>query len=484
MGLERTDRLLRAESLPAGLELTPQDYFVLSRVEGAPTVADVLATSGLPSADAEAILRRLLEAGALRLTGPAAPKRPTAPRPKNSDRLRKRVADRKRRTLAAQFQGVIAERPATREVRAAQDASAGADDDGTVEEPRSSVVVPRVEATDPRLESQSPVPVDEQRWILALADGAETLSQFEFLGLEPTHDVKAIKRAFHETSRRLHPDSYYGKALGTYEPILADLFRRARGAYAELRDAEVRTPWVDHHIAQRAFEEQQRAEEDERVRSANALRQQQAEAEAAVRRQQRASARAERRKGELQKRMASEAKRMEAEADAAAGEGNLARAANLYRLALRAAPNDAALTKKWEDARSVARKKRGEEAFARARGFMEVGQSAEAKGLFTEAAEADPTAEHLAYAADIVRLEDKARAREFAMAALDALGAEQAAGETKLRPKAKAALHLKVGRAFLSAGQKSSAMEQANIAGELRPDDPEVRALLKACKAK
>jgi hypothetical protein len=109
--------------------------------------------------------------------------------------------------------------------------------------------------------------------------------------------------------------------------------------------------------------------------------------------------------------------------------------------------------------------------------------------LLVEAAEADPTAEHLAFAADAIKVKDHVRARDLALAALDALGVSEAkANADKTVTRRKAAwlgqLHLMIGRAFLAAGQKQTAKQQALIAERYCPDDMEVRALLKACKAK
>jgi hypothetical protein len=72
------------------------------------------------------------------------------------------------------------------------------------------------------------------------------------------------------------------------------------------------------------------------------------------------------------------------------------------------------------------------------------------------------------------------------MAALDALGTEQPASGKKPKRKTAevAAIHVMIGRAFLAAGQKESAKQQALVAQENRPDDPDVRALLKALKVK
>ena len=74
-------------------------------------------------------------------------------------------------------------------------------------------------------------------------------------------------------------------------------------------------------------------------------------------------------------------------------------------------------------------------------------------------------------------------ARDLAIRALEALRTMQAAGE-KIRPAEAVRLHVWIGYAFLAAGQVSTAMHQVEQALQLKPEDVDVRALLKACKAK
>lgn len=488
MGLDKSQRVTRGAA--PDVELTPEEYFVLSRVEGTPTIGEILVTSGLRAADAVRIVEKLVDVGAIVATQavPEPPRRAAARR--LSLGLENKVEQRRRKLLVAQFDArpdqsarVAAAQAQPRAVP--QEPEDDEDDDVTFER----VDRPMVPEDDPRLDPAVEIAIDEQRRILGLADGMDELSQFEFLGLQPTHDMRAIKRAFHETSRRLHPDTYYGRELGPFREILAELFRRAKMSYAELRDPEVRTPWVDHYIAEKAHLRQLEQEQAEREKAAMERRRQADEAEAAMRRHNRAQDRARRQRERLQQRMLAQADRYRADAEVAEGSGNDARAANLYRLALRADPHNALYRAKWEETRARARKTRAADAFMKAQSFLELGKSEEATPLLVEAAEADPTAEHLAYAADAIKAKDNVRARDLALAALDALGKSEArSNDDKTVTRRKAAklgqLHLMIGRAFLAAGQKQTAKQQALVAERYCPDDPEVRALLKACKAK
>ncbi|MCR9164115.1 MAG: hypothetical protein ACE37F_24290 [Nannocystaceae bacterium] len=473
MALDPAQHVQRNESIPAELELTPQDYFVLSRVEGSVKVGDLVRACGLPSSEASAIVNKLIDGGALTLAEVKA--KPVVRRSTAS--LRAAAEARKRRALAAALaQGGRA--PTVEVAAQGEDVSNGqAEDEGTDKDDElERIDRKRVPASDDRLDDSYPIDVDRQRWILAMNDDHAQMSQFEILGILPTHDVKAIKRAYHETSRALHPDAYHGRDLGPFRSILSSLFREAKAAYAELRREDVRAPWVDRRIEDDARARQEVEAEEAEARHAR-------EAAAAERREERTRARAQRQREALQAKMQEEASAMLSEAEAAEKSGNLAKAANLYLLAKRADPANAELEAKWEAVRQAARDKRGTEAYARAQQRLDLGQYAEALPWLIEAAQAHPTAEHLAHAAFAVREGDPNMGRDLAMRALEALRSAEASGE-KVRTAERVRLHVWIAYAFLAAGQVSTARAQAERVAKERPDDPDVRALLKACKAK
>jgi len=480
MALDSAQHVQRKDSIPADLDLTPQDYFVLSRVDAPVKVTDLVRACGLPATEAEAIVRKLLEGGALescepRRAGSTAPSRAA---------LRTAAATRKRRALASAIAGVRApvsdSPPLEQPVASARRQPPGAPDEGPAEgeadERMERIERKCVATSDDRIDPGVPISVERQRWILAMADGHEEMSQFEILGILPTHDVKAIRRAYHETSRVLHPDAYHGRDLGPFRSLLVSLFREAKASYAELRREDVRAPWVDRRIEHEA--RVRRAEEAEEAEAREAR-----EAAAAARRTERTRVRAQRKRDTLRTKMQAEANSMLSAAEAAEKDGNLAKAANLYLLATRADPGNEELEAKWASVRRIAREKRGADAYAKAQQGLEMGQLAEALPWLLEAAEASPTAEHLAHAAFSVRQGDPNAARDLAMRALEALRMLESSGK-KVRSSDGARLRVWIGHAFLAASQVSTATAQAEQAARLRPDDAEVRALLKACKAK
>lgn len=484
VGLERTQRVAaNPDVAPESLGLLPHEYFVLSRIDRVLTVGEVIAMSGLRGGDAERILERLVDLGAVVLRDDAPPRPNPTPAnrrasPSDTKVLRERATDRRRRMLEAQLAG--ARTPDTRSPPAPAEPEAL--EGGAEEVEFERFVIPLVPEDDPRIDPSLAIPVPDQRWLLALCDQGKTLDDFSFLGLAPTHDLKAIRRAYHETSRRLHPDAYYGKNLGSFQGLMAPLFKRAKKAHASLQKAEYRNPYVDRHIEERARRKRMAEQKLAAQRALDEMRRRQEEAEAAERRQRRAEERARRERERVVAERREEAARYRRQAEAAAADEKWAAAANFYRLALRADPTDVELQARWQEVREHAKRERAAAAFARGRSFVEIGQLTEAAALLVEAAEAHPTVEHLAHAADAVRRSDAVKARNFALAAFDALQRELASGASTRKPAEQVSLHLMIGRAFLAAGQTESARHQAMLAEQLRPDDPEIRALLKSIK--
>jgi tetratricopeptide (TPR) repeat protein len=494
VGLART---LRLEVVPQAsietLPLGPQEYFVLSRVEGRATVAEIIVASGLGATAAEQILERLLQLGALRIDDAAAVTPAMGPvrQRQSTQELRTQAQDRRRRVLQQQL--AAGRRPASPETQpiGAEAAPArgpqpeptpGFLDDEPAPPPAMIEPVP---FDDPRLDPALGLPLDEQRQLLALEDRLDSIDPFALLGLPPTNDLKVIRDGFRDASRRLHPDAHHGRELGRFRTLLGTLFARAKAAHAALQRDEVREPLVAAVEAERAERRRHREAQDTARRAAEAaaeaVRQRRELEAAAERRAARTAQRAERERDRLVAAVKTKIAAYLQDASDAEAMENHARAANNYRLALQLDPDDAEIRERWETARIVARRRRAKEAFARACTLVEVGHGAEAVSSFLEAADADPTLEHLAHAADAVRDQDPVRARNLAMAALRLLGEEERA-VNPLRPSLVADLRLMIGRAFLAAGQTQSAIEQAKLVQRLRPGDPQARALLNSAK--
>ncbi len=497
MGLGPADRLaVAAGKRLQGLPLTPEDYFVLSRVEGQVSVGEVLATSGLDEGTTREILERLVELGALQVTAAAAADSAPRRRPTSSMDLRQAAAERRRRLLARQLGGGgegASDKGRGGDSRREQPSAAPRKVDSTPRAPPPTTMqvggtLDPVSAQDPRLDSSLGIGVSDQRRLLAIKDRMAELNPFELFGLEPTNDEKLIRRAYFEASRQLHPDRYYQKELGIYQDLLATLFGRAKKAYGVLLNREKREPYVAQVLAAR--ERQARIEAEVRAREEAALQKAEEEAqhkreeEAAVEREarrRRDEKRKRRQRGRLADGMKSKAREHYDMGIVALGQEKYASAANHFRMAKQLDRGEPEYEERWQHALGIARQQRAEAAFGRAEQLEEMGHPPDAIALFVEAAEAHGSPNHLSHAAFAIRDQDPGRAREFALRALDALAKADGEG-VKMSPLARAEFHIRLARAFHAAGQKNSALEQAKIAETHAPEAPVVKTLLKSLR--
>jgi hypothetical protein len=486
------------------LPLTPEDFFLFSRVEAltgssGPTVAEVVAASGQAPATAKSILQRLIELGALttsRRTESAPRTRPSssATSDHGSEELRQRALERRRAMLEAQLRGTPTKRE--REPSAAQEGAPSlpaAKAEVATAEPKDKPLRPILETitpvveTDPRLRPDIAIPIDQQRRLLAVRDNLRRIGHFELLGLEPTDDNKALRRAYHVASRDFHPDSFYGKDIGDFRHVLDDLFRRARASFEFLGDAGRRRALVEVHEAslaeQRAdseAEQRRRAEQEQAEEEARAQQAAREAQEAREAREQRDRERKVRQRDRMNAQRRQQARNHADQAEAELGAGKHASAATSFRLAHTLDPDNEEYEQKWRECLAIARRHRADTAFERGREALRLGRSEDAARLFTEAAEADPNLRNLTEAAAVVSEIDPGRAREFALAALEALQSAPAQGH-KVDDKTAARTHHACARAFLAAGQQHSAREQAERAHALAPTES-TRALLNTIK--
>ena len=481
MALEPDTRLVISQEIEVRtLPLTPIDFFLFSRVESlcgtrAPTVSDVIAASGQPSESAERALVKLLELGALlierREVAPARSSPNSSPNSSLGDDedRRKRALERKRALLTAQMRIVKgaggAERPASRPVATVHPP---ANEEHSLPTPREELspeqpatkavdLTPRsildevepVSEHDGRLVATLGMPLERQRRLLALRDRLRHVGHFDLLGLDPTDDVKLIRRAYHVVSREFHQDSYYGKELGPFKAVLDDLFRRARSSYEFLLDGDRRKILIGSHDAQAR-------EGGDRGGDRSAAR----ESVSPERREQAA------RHGEQARR---ERKI-----------GRHGTAATLFRLAHEQDPSNPSYGREWQASLAAARHQRAELGFARGQEALQAGDVHDAARHFGEAADAEPSLRNLSQAAEVAAEVDPERARAFATAALEAL--EQArASDPRVDDPTAASVHLACARTFLALGQVAVAREQAERADKLGPTS-QVRALLNSIK--
>jgi len=176
------------------LPIGPTEAFVLSRVEGSSTKAELVIATGLSAEEIDSIVARLLMLGALQFL--------------DSESMLSPIQSPTQRSGSHSIP--LAARPG-----------------------------PEHELT----------PEQRQR-LLDLDRRHSSLDHYQLLGVETNADTKAIRAAYYELVRVYHPDRYFGKKLGDFEGPLTRVFGKFSEAYEVLHRAESRAEY-DRYLGAR-----------------------------------------------------------------------------------------------------------------------------------------------------------------------------------------------------------------------------------------
>ena len=195
-----SDPLLRFQKLT----LSPEDGFVLSRVDGVTSAHEIVQMIPLPAERTQRSLLGLLSTGVVEFV--ARPSRKTAPAG---------PGERPREASAARAPGTRAPAPRRRSRRPAP--------------PEPPAPAPRPEPADEKT-------AERRREILEAWDGLKTRTHFEVLGLSRAVGEAEVKDAYFRLAKRFHPDVHHGASLGDLRDELEAVFIRLGEAYDVLRD--------------------------------------------------------------------------------------------------------------------------------------------------------------------------------------------------------------------------------------------------------
>ena len=94
----------------------------------------------------------------------------------------------------------------------------------------------KVSSAPPAAQLIEDVEIDEalQQEILQTFKRADTLNHYELLGVAMDADRAEIRKAYFALSKTFHPDSYYGKRLGSFKGQMEVIFRKVTDAYEAL----------------------------------------------------------------------------------------------------------------------------------------------------------------------------------------------------------------------------------------------------------
>ena len=229
---------------PLKAAVGPEEYFILSRIDGSQPLRDVLFASGLPMERAVEAIRKLRSLGALLLPGETAPpavKQPAKPA----------VPVAQPKTSTAPFPQV--NRPPA-----------------PGRTPNSSTSEQPILSHDLRLEGASKeeqaalaenIEMNEGERRLILAMMRVVHDPWALLGIPTGSDPRTVKRAYFALSKAIHPDRYYGKKLGSFAQRTAVVFEATSRAYARLTGTDKRAAGSGGFVTQEAQQQPQTPQE-------------------------------------------------------------------------------------------------------------------------------------------------------------------------------------------------------------------------------
>ena len=230
---------------PLKAPVGPEEYFVLSRIDGTQSLRDVLLATGLPPERCIAIILKLRSMGAILLQGESAPapRAATAPGPAPTAKSQSPAPHAATRLPSAPP-------PRAQPAREAPKASSGL---RAAASSRPSELEARIQTPDPVHDISLPEPTQaelvalvediqlddtDRRRVLALARLSDGRDPWKLLGVPTGSDAMALKRAYFKLSKDIHPDRFYGKRLGSFGPRMAVVFEAVSRAYARLTSPE------------------------------------------------------------------------------------------------------------------------------------------------------------------------------------------------------------------------------------------------------
>jgi DnaJ-like protein len=247
---------------PLKAEVNPQEYFVLSRIDGRQTLREVLLTTGLPVERAISIVQRLRAIGALLMPGEGGPPGhatsgapgqapPRAPGHGNAGAGRTTStgrmaaigtphapvpADGSGATVAIRNTGSGPSTPPTLR-RSASNHPPAPEPSGP--EPAHDLTLPDPTPAELAALAENIGLADgTRRRILAMARLADGRDPWALLGVPAGADARHLKRAYFKLSKEIHPDRYFGQRLGSFTERLPAVFEALSRAYARLTGPE------------------------------------------------------------------------------------------------------------------------------------------------------------------------------------------------------------------------------------------------------
>ena len=189
--------------------LNPQEGFLLSRISNGVTVKELMSISPFDAVTTSVIIKRLIEEDVITLEGTGQGETPPPFEPATSE-------------------GGKAVHPAVHD---------GWNIGGMIFNPADLAEAPGI-------------PEKDKKIILYLTEHMDHLNFYSLLNIPPSSTAKEIKQAYYVASRRFHPDVYFGKDIGSYKPLMNNIFKRINEAVSVLSNPASRRDYDARMVKQ------------------------------------------------------------------------------------------------------------------------------------------------------------------------------------------------------------------------------------------
>ncbi len=173
----------------ATVQLSSEEGFILSRVDGTTSLGDICMLMPFPEEQTASLLRRLWLHGVIEIPGLDKPKAVTQSTPAVANLLDVELPDK---------------------------------------------VPPGVDLT-----------LEQLQRIELYFHTLQARNAFQVLEVDPKSDDKTIKKAYFKLSKEFHPDRFFGKSIGEYKARLTTIFQAIKSAFELLSDHDRREAYEE-----------------------------------------------------------------------------------------------------------------------------------------------------------------------------------------------------------------------------------------------
>lgn len=385
-----------------GVQLDQREAFLLTRLDGQASVAEVCSMSGFGEDETLEVLSSLLAHGLVEMEEAEGPRSLVQDRTSDGRRRLQRRAPRQPAIeRAPAFSGVSPEDEAwlrrfgpIGHVPGEPYVTPGQGRYGLYEFDRRALL------------ARSSLTLEQRREVIFLAANTDQLDHFEFFGMEPTADRKAWKRAYFAFSKRFHPDTFFRREVGPFAAQLDAVYRHGTEIYEvfaendDMRAVYLRAVEM-RNIHYRAGLEAERAQQQQKTRRRKQLEAESRKVDLRARLEHTMRERRGRGTNPIRQRL-DRAEKFYQEGMASYEAESFLAAANSLKLAMTYDDNNELYARAYERVAEKARQVRAEQFWKR--GYMDesVARVREALQSYLQAVEINPRPDYCAHTAELL----------------------------------------------------------------------------------